>query len=349
MSCKNHKKGYKLALINKNNMKFNIVKGLVSIITPCYNSAGYIHRLLDSILMQDYPMIEMFAVDDGSTDNTKEVLESYIPKFEDKGYTLTYIFQKNAGQSAAVNRGLKLITGEFLTWPDSDDYYTREDAISIFVKELQSHNKSYGAVCHIGTFVNEKNHTDIVWRFNGNLCEDLFITYLTGEGVIEVPINYMVRVRALDSVIFSRDIFTGRQPQNLQLLLPLFYSYKCHTYRESLSNIVVRPNSHSHLIKSYERQLDDIQGYIDIWSNTLSRMSCLSKSELEKYLHIVNLRFLNDKLTLALNFDRCKDARRFAQKLKKMGGTLSQGKRLKLFLSFFPPALKMAKWLQKNL
>ena len=47
---------------------------LVSIITPCYNSGGFLHRLLDSILIQNYPFIEMYAVDDGSIDNTKEVI-----------------------------------------------------------------------------------------------------------------------------------------------------------------------------------------------------------------------------------------------------------------------------------
>ena len=58
-------------------------KNLVSNVTPCYNSAKYLYRLLDSVLMQDYPDIEMFAIDDGSTDNTKEIIESYIPRFQD--------------------------------------------------------------------------------------------------------------------------------------------------------------------------------------------------------------------------------------------------------------------------
>ena len=47
-------------------MDFEIIKGLVSIITPCYNGETHIFRLLDSVLSQDYPKIEMFVVDDGS-------------------------------------------------------------------------------------------------------------------------------------------------------------------------------------------------------------------------------------------------------------------------------------------
>lgn len=65
-------------------MTFNTVKNLVTILTPCYNGAKVIHRLLDSVLVQDYPHIEMIVVDDGSTDNSKETIESYKSKFEEK-------------------------------------------------------------------------------------------------------------------------------------------------------------------------------------------------------------------------------------------------------------------------
>ena len=55
-------------------MDFEIIKGLVSIITPCYNGETHIFRLLDSVLSQDYPKIEMFVVDDGSKDKTWEII-----------------------------------------------------------------------------------------------------------------------------------------------------------------------------------------------------------------------------------------------------------------------------------
>ena len=84
-------------------------KGLVSIITPCFNGGMLIHRLLDSILKQDYSMIEMYVVDDGSIDNTRSVIESYIDRFTNKGYVLNYIYQDNAGQAAAINKALPLV------------------------------------------------------------------------------------------------------------------------------------------------------------------------------------------------------------------------------------------------
>ena len=68
-------------------------KELISILTPSYNNGDIIHRLLDSILMQTYQKIEMFVIDDGSTDNTKEVILKYIDKFSKRGIVLNYIYQ----------------------------------------------------------------------------------------------------------------------------------------------------------------------------------------------------------------------------------------------------------------
>mgnify|MGYP000809890620 FL=1 len=61
-------------------------KPLVSVLTPCYNTGRYIHRLLDSVIMQDYPRIQMIVVDDGSTDGSADIIKSYVPLFHGKGY-----------------------------------------------------------------------------------------------------------------------------------------------------------------------------------------------------------------------------------------------------------------------
>ena len=61
-----------------------IIKGLVSIVTPCYNGEKLIHRLLDSVLRQDYQQIEMIVVDDGSKDQTRSVVEGYVETFENR-------------------------------------------------------------------------------------------------------------------------------------------------------------------------------------------------------------------------------------------------------------------------
>ena len=314
-------------------------KSLVSIITPCYNSATYIHRLLDSVLTQDYPCIEMIAIDDGSTDNTKEIIESYIFKFQEKGYELTYLYQENAGQSAAVNRGLKLVTGEYLTWPDSDDFLRFSFSISMLVKCLSSSDRNYGLVRCQCQFLEEGTLCELEGKLSYTSNEFLFMPFIKGEEFGGGAGVYMVKMEAFDNVVIGRDIYTGRNAQNCQLLEPLFYTYKCKTINTPLINILVRKDSHSHTEKSYEGQLDDIQGYIDIHTNTINRMENLSDEERKQYLLIVNQGYLSGKIGLALNFKKYKHAREFARQLKGMGGILNRKKQLKLLLSYCPPLL----------
>jgi glycosyltransferase involved in cell wall biosynthesis len=98
--------------------------GLISIITATYNMAEYIGETLDSILAQDYPDIESIVIDDGSTDNTLEVLKPYL---QDPRVRL--IQQANAGQTVAKNRGISEAQGEFVAFCDADDTW-RQDKLS---------------------------------------------------------------------------------------------------------------------------------------------------------------------------------------------------------------------------
>lgn len=87
---------------------------LVSVVIPTYNRAHLIGRAIESVLDQTYPHVEVIVVDDGSTDNTREVVESYDPR-------VRYIRQANAGAATARNTGLRVARGEFLALLDSDD------------------------------------------------------------------------------------------------------------------------------------------------------------------------------------------------------------------------------------
>ena len=89
---------------------------IVSVVTPCYNSEKYIEAYLRSLLEQTYSDLEIILVDDGSTDRTAEIIQSYRPVFEAKGISLYYLYQEHENQAAAVNRGLKKVTGEYLIW-----------------------------------------------------------------------------------------------------------------------------------------------------------------------------------------------------------------------------------------
>ena len=87
-----------------------------SIIIPTYNRVAFLPKAIESVLAQTYPDWELIIVDDGSTDNTHEVVSLYTDE------RITYIYQENAERSAARNNGIVHAKGEYVCFLDSDDY-----------------------------------------------------------------------------------------------------------------------------------------------------------------------------------------------------------------------------------
>jgi glycosyltransferase involved in cell wall biosynthesis len=92
---------------------------LVSVIVPVFNGARFVREALDSISMQTYRPVEAIVVDDGSTDETGEVLDRFGPRVRRAS-------QAHSGQSAARNRGVELATGRYLAFLDADDLWPLE-------------------------------------------------------------------------------------------------------------------------------------------------------------------------------------------------------------------------------
>jgi len=91
---------------------------LVSVITATYNMGKYLPETIDAILAQDYPALDLVVVDDGSTDDTPEVLARYAG--DDR---VTVITQENQGQTVAKNRGITAARGEIVGFCDADDVW----------------------------------------------------------------------------------------------------------------------------------------------------------------------------------------------------------------------------------
>ena len=108
----------------------------VSIVTPCYNGEKYLERFLKSILNQSYGNIELIFINDGSTDQTEEIIKKYKEEFDLHNIELTYLFQENAGQAAALNNGLKYVQGDYLLCMDSDDEISENVELGFYRKIL---------------------------------------------------------------------------------------------------------------------------------------------------------------------------------------------------------------------
>lgn len=107
----------------------------VSIIIPCYNCATTLRRCLDSVFSQTYRNIEVIAINDGSKDNTLEILKEY-----DKKYTNLKIIDKaNNGVSSARNDGMEIATGDYIQFLDSDDNFLYNNVVEKNVKLLEKY------------------------------------------------------------------------------------------------------------------------------------------------------------------------------------------------------------------
>lgn len=89
---------------------------MVSVVIPTYNRSAFLRDAIDSVLCQQGAAFELIVVDDGSSDDTQKLVESYGP-------ALRYVHQPNAGVSAARNKGVSLAEGEWLAFLDSDDFW----------------------------------------------------------------------------------------------------------------------------------------------------------------------------------------------------------------------------------
>ena len=115
------------------------VEGLVSVIIPNYNHAQYLGEAIQSVLNQDYQNFEIIVVDDGSTDNSQEVITSF-------GNRVQYIWQENRGLSAARNTGIRAAKGDFIGVLDADDKY-EPNFMSTLVSILVENPDADGVYC----------------------------------------------------------------------------------------------------------------------------------------------------------------------------------------------------------
>lgn len=170
----------------------------VSIIVPTYNRAKYVTEAIDSILAQTFLDFELIVIDDGSTDNTKDVLNRY-------GDRIIYIYQTNSGVGTARNVGIRHARGEWLAFLDSDDIWLPE-----YLSCQMDRAKQEPRICthmtnsilveadgaKIDTFQNAEINPQ------NDIMNDSCL-------ILERPLTFMLRrhLPFLQATIFRRDVF----------------------------------------------------------------------------------------------------------------------------------------------
>lgn len=168
----------------------------ISIITPSYNQAPFIERTILSVLNQNYSDIEYIIMDGGSTDGTVEILKKYSER-------LIWRSEKDSGQSDAINKGIKMATGDIVAYLNSDDAYEPKafEKIANFFKKNPDKKWAYGK-CKIIDAADQEIRKPITF-YKNLLLKKFSYAKLLSENFISQPATFWKREIHTEKAFFD--------------------------------------------------------------------------------------------------------------------------------------------------
>lgn len=255
----------KISYVKENLYVYKKVKEeLVSVIVPVYNVEKYLSQCLDSIIHQTYKNLEIILVNDGSTDGSGKICDDYAAK----DGRIKVIHQENGGLSDARNKGLDLMTGQFVTFVDSDDYLENNCIHTLY---------TYACTCKtdisIGKFVEFEENTS-QFLFHNHLNNGNKIEFLTGDQCLERHHKYFLAIFVTAwAKLYRTSLFNDSNPcKSIRYPLGVLHEdqYTTHKLFFKSNKIVfvndylyvyrVRENSITNTLLSDKRIMDNIRG-----------------------------------------------------------------------------------------
>lgn len=171
----------------------------LSVIIPVYNAEPYLRKCLDSVLTQGFQNMEVILVNDGSKDNSEDIIKEYQKKYSN----IVYLKQENHGQASARNNGLAHAKGDLISFIDSDDYIL-PDMFSTMIKKLENDHSDL-VMCNISLEKNGKktieNSTNFknLYECPASVCNKIFRKELIGdlrflEGIWYEDYNFFIKI-----------------------------------------------------------------------------------------------------------------------------------------------------------
>lgn len=242
-------------------------KPLVSVIIPAYNASAFIRDTLDSVISQTYASIEIIVVDDGSQDETAEIVQSYCNSLQQRAganrVSLTLIRQFNAGVAAARNRAIAAARGEYIAPIDADDVWVPqklEKQVECMVRSPQS----VGMVYSWSIDIDETNAITggfCAWTVDGNAYIPMIYTNFLGNAssplirreCFEQVGGYNAQLKALNA--------QGCEDWDLYLRIAEQYQVRVIPellvrYRQSASSMSTNPET---MRRSFEVMMHEVQ------------------------------------------------------------------------------------------
>ena len=241
----------------------------ISVIIPVYNTGNYLKKCLDSILNQTLKEIEIIIVNDGSSDNSLDIIKRYMKKNKN----IILINKENGGQGSARNMGISRATGEYISFVDSDDFIDEEMLEEMYLTAKE--NDSDIVICNISDLNEKSGSTRDV---SLNLKEDVSIQEAILYSVPSV-VNKIYRRELLqdNKLFFNEKIWYEDFPYSIQLLVHAkkikfinkpFYHY-FHRIQSTMHNQNISKNLD--ILKAYNELEEYLKNnnYYDIYENEI--------------------------------------------------------------------------------
>ena len=288
-----------------------MMNNLVSIIIPVYNAEKYLPKCIESVLSQTYKTFELILINDGSSDNSAEICATYA----EKDSRIKPIHQKNAGVSAARNRGISEANGEYICFIDADDWIEK-DYLDHFISNIEL---SYSDFIISGyTYDYEKSGKVIKYdppKKNAQLYED-----------IKILIPSLIDNKMLKSVwskLFKLSII---KKYKIHFDTTISYSEDvvfCWTYLFHINSINTIPNAGYHYRNEEAGSLTTKKYPYEIWDK-------IANSVLNANLLVINKYELNSNEKIAKRIYEYYTAMKFTANLSMYDKYFLKNRQLRL-------------------
>jgi glycosyltransferase involved in cell wall biosynthesis len=241
-----------------------VLQPLISIIIPVYNRVSLVEATLDSVLYQSYNKWECIIVDDGSTDDTKRVLQKYLNRDSRFNLYERPDYHKFGGNGAR-NYGFDMSIGDYIQFLDSDDLLAL-GKLEIQIKDLLSNPSCNYSICESNIFFNSPTDSMSTWFESKADSNKRLHSYIKKKLGIQTgsPLfrrNFLERVK-FESGLFNEDLKQSQEWELFCRILAIdpFYSYNSKTllYIRKNSNSITSDyfKSHPHSIESQIKALE---------------------------------------------------------------------------------------------
>ncbi len=265
---------------------------MISIITPTYNRAHLLPRMVDSVLNQTYKQWELIIMDDGSTDNTREVIEGY------GDLRIKYFSGINTGASTKRNEGVEKAIGSYIIFLDSDDE-AKEDWLINFADKI-SLNKAQIISCAWEKHDYKGKLVETCYPKNqGPLFDNIIINFLSGTLMIKK--SYF-----LDSGGYDTQLTSGQHTELLIRFLPIIKKYNVEIVAIKKSLVII------HLHKG-ERIRNNFDNIFLGSTRTLRKHNFLFAKHPEMHFNYTSI-----AAVMAMRTGRKKEARQYLLKASKI-------------------------------